>query len=106
MKAFDLLLSGGAICLLGFKLCAADPGAVEPKIQFILDEASGKPGDAVKLQMSVVTNVKLASLSVAINFDEGKLHVDAAERKGYAIAQKSSVSRMSGSARRIPGRSG
>src|SRR2546422_1035000 len=31
------------------------------------------------------------------------LHVDAAERKGYAIAQKSSVSRMSGSARRIPG---
>jgi hypothetical protein len=76
----------GLLALLGWRLLAsgflhaADPAPVSPKVQFLLDEATGEPGDAVKLQMSIVTNVKLASLSVAINFDEEKLHVDAADR--------------------------
>lgn len=47
-----------------------DGDPVEPSVRFILNDAAGRPGDQVKLQLSVLTNVALRTVSIAINFDE------------------------------------
>ncbi len=62
---------------------ADDPLGPEPaqaKIRLFLTEAQGKPGEVVPVKLTLVTNVLLRSIRVAINFDESLLRLDGFER--------------------------
>ncbi len=58
----------------------AGPVAAAPQVQFLLDEAAGKPGELVTLVLSVITSAPLQSVKVAIDFDETKLRLEDASR--------------------------
>lgn len=66
-----------------------------PTVRFLLDDASGLPGDVVTLHFSVFTEVPLASLSVAINFDESRVRLlDVRYLENEAAADVLSVTRI------------
>ena len=55
---------------------AAAPEPAPPVVRFVLDEASGRPGEVVALRLSVITEAKLQSLSIALNFDARTLRAE------------------------------
>ena len=52
-----------------------DP-APPPGVEFILDEATGSPGDLVHLRLSIRSSQVLKSASFAIDFDERQLRIE------------------------------
>ncbi len=67
----------------GLAVHAPVPLAVEPEkaqIRLFLSEAEGKPGDLVPLKLTLLTNVLLRTIKIAINFDESFLRLERLER--------------------------
>jgi hypothetical protein len=73
---------GMALALLAAAAPAAaqDAEAPTPRILFFLEQTQGNPGEAVEVALSVETNVAIAAVAFAINFDEQSLFIESAER--------------------------
>jgi hypothetical protein len=52
---------------------AVEPVEPQERVVFHLDQAEGRPGDIVTLVLSIETSTPLKAISVAIDFDEGRL---------------------------------
>jgi hypothetical protein len=61
-------------------------GDEAPRVLFFLDQAAGSPGEAVDVALSVETNVPIAAISFAINFDETSLFLERTERVLLPVA--------------------
>ena len=87
-------MSGWTAVLLGAIASAAPapaqdppaPGDEAPRVLFFLDQAEGSPGEAVNVALSVETNVPIAAISFAINFDETMLFLERSERVLLPVA--------------------
>jgi len=69
--------------LAALACAAATPGAEPappPGVEFILDEATGSPGELVALRLAIKSALPLKSASFAIDFDERQLRIENVQR--------------------------